>query len=56
MLIIGRDGKVLNVHRGYGDGMIPQLAAEINAAIAMKTPALNTSIEAKTESAQLWVM
>jgi thiol-disulfide isomerase/thioredoxin len=52
MLIIGRDGKVLNVHRGYGDGMIPQLAAEINAAIAMKIPELSTSIETKTDSPQ----
>ena len=33
MVIIGHDGRVLNVHRGYGDSMIPRLVAEINAAI-----------------------
>lgn len=33
MVIIGRDGRVINVHRGYGDGMIPKLVDEINAAI-----------------------
>ncbi len=36
MVIIGRDGKVLHVHRGYGDSMIPRLVDQINAAIAAK--------------------
>ena len=52
MLIIGRDGKVLNVHRGYGDGMIPTLAAEINKAIAMKVDESSALTETKIESPQ----
>jgi thiol-disulfide isomerase/thioredoxin len=52
MLIIGRDGKVLNVHRGYGDGMIPRLAAEINAAMTMKLDESSTLTTTKTESSQ----
>jgi thiol-disulfide isomerase/thioredoxin len=49
MVIIGRDGKVVNVHRGYGDGMIPRLVKEINAAIAAE-PA--TPSAADTEAAK----
>lgn len=45
MLIVGRDGKVINVHRGYGDGMIPRLAAEINAAIAAKPAEANSEVK-----------
>ena len=52
MLIIGRDGKVINVHRGYGDGMIPRLVAEINAAIAQKAPEPSAAVETKTEPGQ----
>ena len=52
MLIIGRDGKVLNVHRGYGDGMIPRLAAEINAAMTMKAEESSTLTATKIESPQ----
>jgi thiol-disulfide isomerase/thioredoxin len=40
MVIIGGDGKVRNVHRGYGEGMIPQLVDEINAALAEGRPAM----------------
>ncbi len=34
MVIIGRDGKVINVHRGYGESMLDSIVAEINAALA----------------------
>ena len=34
MVIIGKDGKILNVHRGYSESMIDGLVAEINAALA----------------------
>jgi thiol-disulfide isomerase/thioredoxin len=40
MIIIGGDGKVRNVHRGYGESMIPQLVEEINAALAEGRPAV----------------
>ncbi len=39
MVIIGRDGKVRNVHRGYSEKMIDQLVTEINAAITAPQPA-----------------
>jgi thiol-disulfide isomerase/thioredoxin len=38
MLIIGRDQRVISVHRGYGEGMIPQLVTEINAALTANQP------------------
>jgi len=34
MLIIGRDGKVIAVHRGYGDSSLDSIIAEVNAALA----------------------
>ena len=34
MLIIGRDGKVLAAHRGYGDSSLDGIIAEVNAALA----------------------
>jgi thiol-disulfide isomerase/thioredoxin len=34
MVIIGKDGKVVNVHRGYGEGQLDGLLQEINGAIA----------------------
>ena len=33
MLIIGRDGKVLKVHRGYGESALDGIVAELNAAL-----------------------
>lgn len=45
MVIIGRDGKVRNVHRGYGEGMIPQLVDEINAALAERQPTVTEQKE-----------
>ena len=33
MLIIGRDGRVVAVHRGYGDSSLDSIIAEINAAL-----------------------
>ena len=34
MVIIGRDGKILNVHRGYSEASLDGFVAEINAALA----------------------
>lgn len=34
MMIFGRDGKILHVHRGYADSMLGQIVDEINAALA----------------------
>lgn len=34
MMIVGRDGKILHVHRGYADSMLGQIVDEINAALA----------------------
>lgn len=34
MLIIGRDGKILKVHRGYSERGLDAIIAEINAALA----------------------
>ena len=34
MLIIGRDGRILKVHRGTAEGSLDQIIAEINAALA----------------------
>lgn len=33
MMIIGADGRVKNIHIGYGEGMLPKLVAEINQAL-----------------------
>lgn len=35
MVMIGRDGKILSVHRGYGEGSLDSIVAEINAALAV---------------------
>ncbi|QNA88650.1 TlpA family protein disulfide reductase [Massilia sp. Dwa41.01b] len=34
MVIIGRDGKIIRVYRGYGEDMLDQIVAEINTALA----------------------
>lgn len=34
MVIVGKDGKIINVHRGYGEESLDKLVAEINAALA----------------------
>jgi peroxiredoxin len=41
LFIIGRDGKILAVHTGYGDGSIDELVEDINAALkgANESPA-----------------
>jgi thiol-disulfide isomerase/thioredoxin len=36
MVIIGKDGKVVNVHTGYGEGALDGLLREINTAIAQE--------------------
>lgn len=33
LFIIGRDGKILAIHTGYGEGSIDELVADINAAL-----------------------
>jgi thiol-disulfide isomerase/thioredoxin len=45
MVIIGDNGRVRNVHRGYGEAMIPQLVEEINAALAERRPAVSDKKE-----------
>ncbi len=34
--IIGRDGKIINVHRGYSESSLDSIIAEINEALAAK--------------------
>jgi thiol-disulfide isomerase/thioredoxin len=34
LVLIGRDGKVINVHRGYSEESVDSIIAEINAALA----------------------
>ena len=34
MVIVGKDGRILNVHKGYNDEALEPLVAEINAALA----------------------
>ena len=34
LVVIGRDGRIVSVHSGYGRGEIPDLAGEINRALA----------------------
>jgi thiol-disulfide isomerase/thioredoxin len=40
LVLIGRDGKVISVHRGYSEASVDSIIAEINAALA-KTDAVN---------------
>jgi thiol-disulfide isomerase/thioredoxin len=39
LVVIGRDGKIIQVYRGYGESMLPEIVAAINAAIAVPAPA-----------------
>jgi thiol-disulfide isomerase/thioredoxin len=34
LFLIGRDGKIAAEHKGYGEGSIPELVADVNAALA----------------------
>jgi len=34
MVIIGRDGTIVRVHSGYGDGVIDEIVSEVNAALS----------------------
>ena len=43
LVIIGRDGKVIAVHRGYGENSIDSIVAEINAALAAPTANVNAN-------------
>ncbi len=36
MVIVGRNGKIVAIHRGYGEGSLPQIAADINRALAAR--------------------
>ena len=38
LVLIGRDGKVLQVHRGYSEAAIDDILAEINAQLAQPAP------------------
>lgn len=38
MIIIGRDGRILDVHTGYGEAAIPTIVDEINSALAATPP------------------
>ena len=44
LFIIGRDGKILAIHTGYGEASIDELVADINTALkgANEAPAANT--------------
>jgi thiol-disulfide isomerase/thioredoxin len=39
LVIIGRDGKIIDVHRGYGESSLPEIVAAINQAILAPLPA-----------------
>lgn len=41
LAIIGRDGKIINVHTGYGEGSIDSIVKEINAALAVPSATPN---------------
>lgn len=36
MVIVGRNGKIVAIHRGYGESALPQIAADINRALAVQ--------------------
>ena len=36
LVIVGRDGNIVAVHHGYGEGSLPQIVADINQALAAK--------------------
>ncbi|MFL6656938.1 MAG: TlpA family protein disulfide reductase [Massilia sp.] len=38
LVIIGRDGKIVSVHRGYGESSLPEILDAINLAIATPAP------------------
>ena len=33
MVIIGRDGRIVSVHSGYGEGSIPEIVEDVNRAL-----------------------
>ena len=39
LVLIGRDGKVISVHRGYSEESIDSIIEEINGALAIPAPA-----------------
>jgi hypothetical protein len=36
MVLIGRDGRILDIREGYGEGALPGIVDEINQALAAK--------------------
>jgi thiol-disulfide isomerase/thioredoxin len=38
LFLIGRDGKITAEHKGYGEGSIPELVADVNAALGAPAP------------------
>jgi hypothetical protein len=36
LVLIGRDGRILNVHRGYNEKQLDQIIADVNAALATR--------------------
>ena len=34
LVVVGKDGRIVSVHSGYGSGEIPDLASELNRALA----------------------
>jgi thiol-disulfide isomerase/thioredoxin len=38
LIIIGRDGKIIEIHRGYGESTLPQIVETINAAMLVPAP------------------
>jgi peroxiredoxin len=36
LVLIGRDGRILNVHRGYDEKHLDQIIADVNAALATR--------------------
>jgi thiol-disulfide isomerase/thioredoxin len=43
LVIIGRDGKIIEVHRGYGESSLPKILDAINLALATPVPATSSS-------------
>ena len=43
MVIIGRDGRIVSVHRGYGEGMLGTVADELNQALAAPLPEIQAA-------------
>jgi thiol-disulfide isomerase/thioredoxin len=47
MVIIGRDGRVLQIYRGYGESMLDSIVSDINAALQAPAPAADIAVTEK---------